>query len=279
MTNVYMHVFLFISRSFTRHLKRFSITDHSSKQGNGICSTVLSVKSAQLKSNGINSVQEHGLSEESSQDTEHYFLRSATFQPREEINMPYNDKVHKWLESIFLEKTVEIYDNDSRVIGHRVIRPYPVTFSETASANSSTGKEEKSIRCSNRKSVIEYRTEFDISKSIYKPKFSNNTFAARSKKPNVSEEDYPANNAEKRYRYHNSNSMIDTISSTAGNIARKSDTTDLGSTSVTYKRRIGPLSTQSKSKVASSYCIQTHYDGQYYSTELGIHSRRRDITH
>lgn len=190
--------------------------------------------------------------------------------------MPYNDKVHKWLESIFLEKTVEIYDGESRVIGHKVIKPYPVTFSETASATSDIGKEEKSIRISTRKSVIKYRTEIDVSKSISKSKLGNNTFAARSRKPNISEEIFFPNNTKKHYKYHNSNSMIETVGSTAGNITRQSISTDVGNDSVTYKRGVGPP--QLKSKI-SSYCVPKHYNGQYYSTELGIHSRRRDVTH
>lgn len=105
-------------------------------------------------------------------------LRSLSFKPREEQNMPFGDKVVKWLGSISLGETVVAARGLDDTPCERILRPYPTTCSEPGSADSGAdgyqfgkcfdddisessenGKQERSCRSITRAAIMKYRNE------------------------------------------------------------------------------------------------------------------------
>lgn len=88
-------------------------------------------------------------------------LRHLSFCPREEKNMPMEDKVQRWLEGVYMRGTlVERVESGTGEVRRRVVNPYPPTADDTASESSGEdARAEKSSRLITRQTVRAYRNE------------------------------------------------------------------------------------------------------------------------
>lgn len=94
-------------------------------------------------------------------------LRSMSFCPREEKNMPYDTKVWAWLEKVFVPTFVVTSaaavtteaGTDRPALQCKIKKAYPGTCSETASAQSENGVEQQHWRRVTRRVLETYRNE------------------------------------------------------------------------------------------------------------------------
>lgn len=138
-------------------------------------------------------------------DRETQTLRNLSFKPREEKNMPCNDKVYKWLNGLFppdgkfidtvakprggpLGSPHNGSDSETsggKIIVKRLVKAYPATVSDSGSdpgdLDSENDKEELTCRCITRQAITAYRNETEPPRSFIRSKAS--AFAAKMMRP------------------------------------------------------------------------------------------------
>ena len=112
------------------------------------------------------------------EDNELNALRSMSFCPREERNMPFDHKVIAWLDKIFLPTFVITTssgetgeEQETRpTVQCKIKKPYPPTSSDTASDESEAGQEQHNWRLVTRQVLAAYRNEGERAPSVFQGK-------------------------------------------------------------------------------------------------------------